>query len=270
MAGASVPSVAVPAHGVLHILLELVGGVVLKLRKVRPRWNGCRPRRLHLRLRLRGGRHGRRRLRLWLNRRLLDRRRGRSRWRLALPLQLFLLQLVKGLLINLWLTQQRLDRLGPRHKGCIEIGKVLMVLKIGGLDGRRQSEQVFGNEEKREEQQDVKENGPQNALAQPRPAPLILKLADHLQQFVGVVVDPARGAAGAGAVACSGWGRGGLRPLASSCRIRLLLDVHWRFAGGHLLLGNLVGHTCLARLFGTSLFSHRSGIRANPDPYNGS
>ena len=38
------------------------------------------------------------------------------------------------------------------------------------------------------------QHGPQNAFAQPRPAPLVFELADHLQQFVGVVVHPARAA----------------------------------------------------------------------------
>ena len=36
------------------------------------------------------------------------------------------------------------------------------------------------------------EDGPEHSLTQTRPAPLVFELADHLQQFVGVVVDPAR------------------------------------------------------------------------------
>ena len=53
---------AAAVHGVLHVLLELVGRVVLQLGKIRPRRNRCRPRRLCLRLGLRIGWNGRRRL----------------------------------------------------------------------------------------------------------------------------------------------------------------------------------------------------------------
>ena len=67
-----------------------------------------------------------------------------------------------------------------------------MVLRVAaGIDHSRDFD-VPGKQEKGEENRDVDEDGPEHSLAQPRPAPLVFELADHLQQFVGVVVDPAR------------------------------------------------------------------------------
>jgi len=73
----------------------------------------------------------------------------------------------------------------------------------------------------------MKEDGQPEPLAQPRPAPLVLKLADHLQQLVGVVVYPARTANQGDAEAdprtsspAAGVPRTGLRPWVDSRNIR--------------------------------------------------
>src|SRR5579863_1849997 len=53
----------------------------------------------------------------------------------------------------------------------------------------------------------MQQHGPQGALAKARPAALVLELADHLQQFVGVVVDPAGTADGGAALRLARWRR---------------------------------------------------------------
>jgi hypothetical protein len=80
----------------------------------------------------------------------------------------------------------------------------------------------------------VKQQSEPEALTQARPATLVFEITDDLQQFVGIVVDPARTAAG---------GRRRFEGLkAVRCRLGLS-DFTWgRFTGGGLTWDNFTGH----------------------------
>jgi len=72
----------------------------------------------------------------------------------------------------------------------------------------------------------VQENGPQDSLAQACPTPLIFELADHLQQFVGIVVKPTGLAPRGAAIPIDGGSRSGFR-------LARFFKIVWGLGGRH-------------------------------------
>ena len=111
-----------------------------------------------------------------------------------------LLHLFHRLLVDERLVGRRLGsnllllHLAHRVGHLIESDLVLVLLDTVKIIDSRRLEEVPGNPGEAQEQNNVHQHSPQNAFAQPRPAPLVFERADHLQQFVGVVVYPARAA----------------------------------------------------------------------------
>ena len=255
-----------------HGVAQLVGGILIVHGEVGPCGHGRRTGRLNLRLLV--GRNGRR-----CNLRGGCGRGFRRRRRHALHrLQRLLVHhdrlLRNGLDHHLGL---KLPQRVGRH---IQIGQILALLnRVDRIDHPRHLENVLGNPGKSREQRQMEENGDPDALAQPRPAPLVFELADHLQQFVGVVVHPARTAKAGrhrtgrhrtvrGQLPAGGWiclcvacsrdaGLGWLVGLVG------FVYIGWCFVSGHAVRRSYTGHTRGPHLL---FVSFRSILSFRPNP----
>ena len=122
------------------------------------------------------------------------RRRGRR----------LLIQLVESLLVDERAVERRLRSnfglgLAESVRRKVEVGEVLALIDcVEGVDDLGHFEDVGGNPGDGGEEQDVKKESEPEALAQAGPAALVFEVADHLEQFVRVVVDPSRPAKSGG------------------------------------------------------------------------
>src|ERR1700722_1092189 len=181
---------AMVVHGMLHILLELIGRIAWAHGEVGPRRDGRWARRLNLRLCLRSRRNRLRRLRCCLRRCLLL--RWRRCWRRLL------IHLLESLFIDKLPVRRQLGRnpgmgFAQSVRRQIEVSEIFALLDdVEWVDDLRHLEDVCRNPGEGREEQNVKEKSEPESLPQARPAALVLEVADHLQQFVSVVIHPAR------------------------------------------------------------------------------
>src|ERR1700722_2672278 len=181
---------AMVVHGMLHILFELIGGITWAHSEVGSRRYGRGARRFNLRLRLRSRRNWLRGLRRCLGRRLL------LRWRLCW--RRLLIHLLESLFIDKLPVRRQLGRnpgmgFAQSVRRQIEVSEIFALLDdVEWVDDLRHLEDVCRNPGEGREEQNVKEKSEPESLPQARPAALVFEVADHLQQFVGIVIDPAR------------------------------------------------------------------------------
>ncbi len=122
------------------------------------------------------------------------RRRQRRRQGLVQGLERFLVDLRRLLRhrLHLHFGLRAFEQIGRQ----IKVFQVVLALPDGikRVNNRRDLEDVLRDPGEGREQDQVDQDGDPDAFTQTCPAALVFELADHLQQFVGVVVDPARSA----------------------------------------------------------------------------